>query len=105
MDQSHHTPAPWEIVDHWPPNGCGAQIWGDGVHIASLSRALDKPPQQKIADGRLIVSAPRLLEVLKRWADFEGAPPAERHGRALAGERFRLLTETLAAIAEAEAVQ
>lgn len=102
MQQLQHTPGPWEIVDRWPPNGCGAQIWGSGVHIASLTRALDKPPVQKFADAQLIAAAPALLSIAKRWAAIDGGSwHPERHAR----EKAELLADTLAAIAQAEAVQ
>lgn len=76
MQRLQHTPGPWEIVDRFPRTGSGAQIWGQGVHIASLSRAPDKPPHQKFADARLIAAAPKLLEACRVAAKAELYDPA-----------------------------
>lgn len=68
MAESKHTPGPW-----WPQTKVaryagvnGARILGAGdEHVASVSRAADKPIDRKQADLALIAAAPDLLEAAK----------------------------------------
>lgn len=97
MSAQQHTAGPWEVVDHWPHNGSGWQIWGAGVHVASVTGGLDKPAAQKIADAHLIAASPRLLAATK-------ALLAEVWDVGRNDEIIAAVALAEAAIAEAEAV-
>lgn len=57
----HHTPSPWQINHHNPDQVCDA----DGeVRGCSPIATLHGTARERRANGRLIVTAPRLLDAL-----------------------------------------
>ena len=66
---SKHTPGPWiqrgERVDAQRNHVCG------GVNQESVL-ALSRPPEERLANARLIAAAPEMLEALQAvWSDLE----------------------------------
>ena len=61
---SNHTPGPWQHVKKYGDNS-GPINGPDGKAVASIVGNSTRPAEEKLANARLIASAPELLAIVK----------------------------------------
>lgn len=101
MSKAQHTPGPWTIEEYGDEECPALVLHSDSeTRICFMATPGSKgDPARITADAHLIVTAPDLLSLVKRWAALDGGSwHPDRH----ATNKAELLAETRDAIAKAE---